>query len=108
MSRFFHWYTSLTWSDVKWDAVVMVALAVSILFLYVDNWKTRGREDSRDDEVRLLKLQIENLQKSDTFASKTQVMPSPTIQAQDSDLIFDPPASDRYRHLFIGKPPISK
>jgi hypothetical protein len=108
MSRFFHWYTSLTESDVDWNAVVLVALAVSILFLYVDAWRTRGREDARDDEVRLLKIQIANLQKSDTFAAKTQVMCSPTIQVQDSDLIFEPPASDLYRQRFLSKPPVSK
>lgn len=108
MSRFFHWYTSLTQSDVNWTTVGIVALFVAVLFLYVENWLARGREDRLDDEVRLLKLQVQNLQKLDTFSSKTVVMPAPTIQVQDSDLIFDPPPSDRYRHLFIGKPPISK
>jgi hypothetical protein len=71
MSRFFHWYTALTDSDVNWTKVVLVALTVSILVCYVEAWLSREREDKRDDEVRMLRLQVENLIRSNPNLSKT-------------------------------------
>lgn len=95
-------------SEVNWDTVHKVLMYIGLLVVVVDAYLTRGREDRRDDEVRLLKLQVANLQKLDKYSSKTLVQVAPTIQVQDSDLMFDPPASESYRRFFTSTPPVSK
>jgi hypothetical protein len=99
MSRFFHWYAALTWSDVNWTKVVLVALTVSILVCYVEAWLARAREDRRDDEVRMLRLQVENLIRCNPNLSKT--VRAPMVKQTSEDW------GDDFRKTTV-LPPISK